>query len=106
MSSNLVLTCLTCDGDTDCRIEFSNRRIQQLQFSCPHCTTPIELTLDITNAPGYELTFKNCEPREGHQYGLFDGRNPFVDLHIDFPVAFGQYAMGLNPFMAAKIGSA
>ena len=101
MNSNLVLTCLTCEGDTDCRIGFSNRRIQPLQFSCPHCTTLIELTLDITNAPGYELSFKNGEPREDRQYRPFDGRNPFVDLHLDFPVTFGKYVMGLTPFMAA-----
>jgi len=72
-----------------------------LRFSCPHCSSLIELTLDITRAPGYELAFKNGEPREDRQYRPFDGRNPFVDLHLDFPVVFGKYVMGLTPFMAA-----
>ncbi|MBN2209266.1 MAG: hypothetical protein JW759_08220 [Candidatus Coatesbacteria bacterium] len=27
----------------------------------------------------------------------------FVDLHLDFPVSFGEYAMGRTPFMAASM---
>lgn len=101
MNTLLVLTCKTCEGDTDCRIGFSNREIQPLRFSCPHCISLIEVTLDIKHAPGYELSFKDGEQRADRQYAPFDGRNPFVDLHLDFPVLFGKYVMGLTPFMAA-----
>jgi hypothetical protein len=30
-----------------------------------------------------------------------DDKNPFVDLHLDFPVRFGKYVMGNTPYMAA-----
>ena len=33
--------------------------------------------------------------------GPFEGDNPFVDLHIDFPVSFGKYVMGETPFIRA-----
>lgn len=32
---------------------------------------------------------------------MFEGKNPFVDLHLDFPVRFGKYVMGNTPFMMA-----
>jgi len=36
------------------------------------------------------------------QRGLFtDDKNPFVDLHLDFPVRFGKYVMGHTPYMMA-----
>lgn len=31
----------------------------------------------------------------------FDEKTNFVDLHLDFPVAFGKYVMGRTPFMQA-----
>jgi hypothetical protein len=31
----------------------------------------------------------------------FDNTNPFVDLHLDFPVYMGEYQMGNTPFMRA-----
>ncbi len=33
--------------------------------------------------------------------GLFDNSNPFVDLHLDFPVYIGEYIVGQTPFMRA-----
>ncbi|KOO80639.1 hypothetical protein JY452_06620 [Stenotrophomonas maltophilia] len=102
MNVGLTLTCGTCDGDTDCRIGFSNRTIQPLQLACPHCQTLMEITLDISQAPGYSLTFKNASNREDRSYrGPFDGRNPFFDLHLDFPVRSGNYVAGFTPFLVA-----
>lgn len=101
LNINFTLTCDTCQEDIDCRLGFSNRRIQPLRFSCPHCSSLIGLTLDTTSAPGYQLDFANAELLDDHQYGMFDGRHPFVDLHLDFPVQFGAYTPGLTPYFAA-----
>ncbi|PWQ94242.1 hypothetical protein [Leucothrix arctica] len=101
MNTNLTFTCDVCEQDTDCRIGYSNRKIQPLSFSCPHCGSLMEITLDITSAPRSKFDFKRCKPSENQPVGLFKGDNPFVDLHLDFPVRFGKYAMGMTPFMMA-----
>lgn len=101
MNTLFVLTCKICGGDTDCRVGFSNRRIQPMRFSCPHCASPVEIVLDTSKAPAFELTLVNGEQLADRQYAPFDGRNPFVDLHLDFPVSFGDYKMGFTPFLAA-----
>jgi hypothetical protein len=36
-----------------------------------------------------------------HQYGMFDGRNPFIDLHLDFPVWSTEYVRGHTPYLVA-----
>jgi hypothetical protein len=100
MNTLLVLTCSTCGQDVDCRIGFSNRTIQPLSFACPTCSVPIGITLDITSAPAFDLATTGAE-RSERQYAPFDGRNPFVDLHLDFPVSTGAYQIGMTPFFAA-----
>lgn len=101
MNTNMTLTCDTCAHDIDCRIGYSNRDIQPLNFACPHCGTLICITLDITDAPLSDFEFSGANPHDDKQYGKFDGRNPFVDLHLDFPVWFGDYQMGMTPYMVA-----
>lgn len=101
MNSNMTLTCNVCEQDTDCRIGYSNRQIQPLSFACPHCGSLMEITLDIKDAPASHFSFKSCRPSEKKREGPFDGTNPFVDLHLDFPVRFGEYVIGLTPFMMA-----
>ncbi len=44
---------------------------------------------------------KGCHPSTQQPEKTFDGSNPFVDLHLDFPVRFGKYVMGLTPYMMA-----
>lgn len=100
MNSLFVLTCGTCEQDIDVRLGFSNRTIQPLSLACPHCNSAIGITLDTTAAPAFEISYSNATKREDRQYAPFDGRNPFVDLHLDFPVEFGPYVMGMTPFMA------
>lgn len=100
MNTLLVLTCSTCGQDLDCRIGFSNRKIQPLSFACPNCSAPIGITLDITSAPAFDLATTGAEKSE-RQSAPFDGRNPFVDLHLDFPVSPGAYQIGQTPFFAA-----
>lgn len=101
MNTNMTLTCNVCEQDTDCRIGYSNRRIQPLSFACPHCGSLMQVTLDISNAPASGFQFKSCDPSTQQSGGPFNGKNPFVDLHLDFPVRFGKYVMGNTPFMMA-----
>lgn len=97
----MTLACKVCHQDTDCRIGYSNRQIQPLSFSCPHCGSLMQVTLDISRAPASDFKFRGCQPSENQPSGPFDGTNPFVDLHLDFPVRFGEYKMGHTPFMVA-----
>lgn len=52
MNTCMTITCETCEKDIDCRIGYSNRRIQPLAFSCPLCDSPLGITLDTSHAPG------------------------------------------------------
>lgn len=101
MNTCMTITCSTCEQDTDCRIGYSNRLIQPLQFSCPHCQSALEITLDTSEAPQSKFSFRGCDPSESQPDGPFDGTNPFVDLHLDFPVKFGAYVLGLTPWFAS-----
>lgn len=97
MNHNLTLTCNTCTNDIDFRLGMSNRDIQPFSVACPHCSALINLT--FTQVEGLELDGAKQLP--DRQYGIFDGRNPFVDMHLDFPVYFGPYVMGATPFFMA-----
>lgn len=99
MNRNGTLVCETCDQDIDCRLGFSNRKVQPLSFSCPHCGSIIELTLILDDQPLIKL--KGAREDSSRHYGMFDGRNPFIDLHLDFPVWSKEYIPGFTPYMVA-----
>ena len=101
MNTCMTITCATCELDTDCRIGYSNRHIQPIHFSCPHCHTQLEIILDISEAPRSNFTFNGCKPSKHQPNGPFSGANPFVDLHLDFPVKFGGYVPGATPWFAS-----
>jgi len=101
MNKCMTITCLACELDTDCRIGYSNRLIQPIQFSCPHCHSQLEIVLDISEAPRSNFSFNGCEPSKQQANGPFSGKNPFVDLHLDFPVKFGKYVPGDTPWLAS-----
>lgn len=101
MNTNMSITCSTCEQDIDCRIGYSNRVIQPLFFACLHCGSPVEVTLDISDAPRSQFSYKGCEPAARQPAGGFDGTNPFVNLHLDFPVRAGKYEMGQTPYLIA-----
>lgn len=94
-----TFTCETCDGDIDCRIGFSNRAVQPLSFSCPHCNALIEVTVILGGSPPIQMN--GVVHSKDRQYGMLDGRNPFVDLHLDFPTWSKEYVMGHTPFIMA-----
>lgn len=70
----------------------SNRDTQPFQFACPQCEQRITFTIGCekgdlegaTDILDFEWPFK--------------GANPFVDLHLDFPVYFGKYVKGMTTF--------
>ena len=93
--------CNTCETLIDCRIGMSNRDVQPFQFSCPNCEEIISFTIgaDDGGLQGATDIIKFEGP--------FTGENPFVDLHLDFPVSFGAYKMGNTAYMkaVAELGS-
>ena len=101
MNTCMTITCSTCEQDTDCRIGYSNRIIQPIQFPCPHCHSQLEIVLDISDAPSSKFAFKGCGPSKQQANGPFAGINPFVDLHLDFPVKFREYVPGDTPWFAS-----
>lgn len=50
-----------------------------------------------------EGSIKGAERVEGRT--PFDADTNFVDIHLDFPVSFEPYEMGMTPFMRALIGA-
>ena len=101
MNSNMTLVCKVCEGETDCRFGYSNRVHQPLNFACPHCASLMLVTMDTSSPPQTTFEFKGCEPYEGQRRLFSDHKNPFVDLHLDFPVRFGKYVIGNTPYMMA-----
>jgi hypothetical protein len=61
----------------------------------------LEIVLDISEAPRSKFSYKGCEQSKQKAQGPFSGVNPFVDLHLDFPVKFGEYVMGMTPWFAS-----
>lgn len=89
--------CSTCETVIDCRIGMSNREVQPFQFACPNCHEIISFTIGSQDG---EL--KGAVDNVEFEWP-FDGSHPFVDLHLDFPVSFGDYQMGSTAFMKASV---
>jgi hypothetical protein len=95
MNINFTLRCDTCGENTNVRFGLSNRDEQPVRFACQSCGSPIDIVIGgpkpgITGA----TKVKGIEP--------FDAETKFVDLHLDFPVSFEPYEMGMTPFMRAS----
>lgn len=71
----------------------SNRDIQPFQFACPQCEERISFVFGQSD--GELLGATDVIDFEGP----FNGTNPFVDLHLDFPAYFGKYVMGMTTFL-------
>ncbi|MGP9765449.1 hypothetical protein ACT3UM_06940 [Halomonas sp. AOP13-D3-9] len=74
----------------------SNRRIQPLRFVCEECLSPIDINV---------ILGKGIEVVGASQIATdvpFDSNTPFVDLHLDFPVSFDEYVMGMTPYLMAS----
>lgn len=95
MNINFTLCCDACGENTNVRFGLSNRDEQPVRFACQSCGSPIDIVIGgpkpgITGA----TKVKGIEP--------FDAETNFVDLHLDFPVSFEPYEMGMTPFMRAS----
>jgi len=99
MNFNISVVCDVCGSQTNCRLGLSNRAYQPLRFRCKTCGVPI----DVTMTPDFEEV--TCDIQvAGAKKIPSDGFKPdvnFVDLHLDFPVTFGPYRMGLTPYIMA-----
>lgn len=73
----------------------SNRDVQPFQFACPNCEEAISFAIGTSDGD-----LKGATDIKDFK-GPFEGINPFVDLHLDFPVSFGKYEMGDTAFMRA-----
>lgn len=71
----------------------SNRDETPMRFACVNCGEPIYII--YPRKGGIEIKGAESLPFDGP----FDGSNPFVDLHIDFPVSFEPYVMGMTAFI-------
>ncbi|MCP3655819.1 hypothetical protein [Herbaspirillum sp.] len=102
MNINLSLICQTCGERTNCRVGLSNRSHQPLRFRCKDCGAPIDITLDLDfKNGGVSTTIVGARDDSCPEHFPFSKEVNFVDLHLDFPVTFDHYVMGLTPFMAA-----
>lgn len=96
MNINFTVKCDTCSDHTNIRFGMSNREVQPVRFACQSCGSAIDIVMGgaipgITGA----TRVKGTEP--------FDAETNFVDLHLDFPVSFEAYKMGMTPFMRASM---
>jgi hypothetical protein len=94
MNINMTIKCETCGTHIACRVGMSNRDIQPFRFNCQSCGSPIDMTFHKMD----QTEFKGAKPVEDDT--PFE-QMPFVDLHLDFPVTFDPYVMGMTPFMKA-----
>ncbi|KFK93357.1 hypothetical protein IV04_13255 [Serratia sp. Ag1] len=71
----------------------SNRDIQPFQFACPSCEE--QITLNVSDG---DFDLQGATDIVDFE-SPFTGKNPFIDLHLDFPASFGEYKMGYTTFM-------
>lgn len=118
----MCLQCEECGNKTNCRVGMSNRDEQPLKFSCKNCGTLIGIHVSVKSSGGLDnaalaAIMSGAKPNEIFKMpevkwtitnasdvpleGMFDKNLDFVDLHLDFPVVFGEYVPGNTPFMQA-----
>lgn len=101
MNVNFTLRCATCENLINIRLGMSNRAEQPLSFACPSCSSAVDIIVTTSR-----MRFTGAEQIQ--PTAEFDANTPFVDLHLDFPVSFEPYVMGMTPFMraTARVGGA
>lgn len=101
MNINFTLSCDTCSEHTNVRFGMSNREVQPVRFACQSCRSAIDIVMT-----GALPSMTGATRVQG--IAPFDAETNFVDLHLDFPVSFEPYKMGMTPFIRAsmRIGNA
>jgi hypothetical protein len=100
----------------------SNRDFQPLKFACKGCGSLIGLNFNVKNAHALDIkalramlnskdtssvrldqgvTWNITGAKEIPGDQPFKPGTDFVDLHLDFPVGFGEYERGNTPFLQA-----
>lgn len=95
MNINFTIECETCKERTNIRFGLSAREEQPVRFACQSCGAPIDI-----NIGKKQDSIEGANKVDGPQ--PFDAETDFVDLHIDFPVSFEPYEMGMTPFLRAS----
>jgi hypothetical protein len=63
MISRIRITCTACNEPITARIQIGHEREQPVSFPCPHCITPIQLTLILDEPPEVKIRWEeNAEP--------------------------------------------
>ena len=96
MNVNFTVRCDTCEEKTNIRFGMSNRDVQPVRFACQNCSSAIDITMGGPNGVIVGATRLEDEPGPSEQ------ETNFVDIHLDFPVLFEPYVMGMTPFMKAS----
>lgn len=96
MNINFTVKCDTCSEPTNIRFGMSNRDVQPVRFACQSCGSAIDIVMGGA-VPG----ITGATRVQGIE--SFDAETNFVDLHLDFPVSFEPYKMGMTPFMRASM---
>ena len=99
MNINVILRCNTCEKLIHCRIGISYSTSQPLRFVCPTCGSPIDVDFNYETAP-QDASVKFTGATDQEEKTIAD-TNHFIDLHLDFPIYYGNYVMGLTPFIRA-----
>lgn len=95
MNINFTLRCDACGENTNVRFGLSGRDEQPVRFACQTCGSRIDIVIGGPKAGITGATkVQGIEP--------FDAETNFVDLHLDFPVSFEPYVMGMTPFLRAS----
>lgn len=99
MNINVILKCNTCGKLIHCRIGISYNTSQPLRFVCPTCRSPIDADFNHKASPeDASLQFSGASNQD--DTNIADAEH-FVDLHLDFPIFYGDYVMGMTPFIRA-----
>lgn len=125
MNINMTVRCDECSNLTNCRCRMSNRDHQPLKFTCRKCGNAIGIVFNVHGADFLDnlalaamLAAKDKRKPPKLNQGVkhrvtgavevtgprvFERGTDFVDLHLDFPVVFGEYQMGFTPYMQASM---
>src|SRR5436190_1466411 len=99
MNVNFTLRCDTCGENTNVRFGMSNRAVQPVRLACQSCGSAIDIVIGGPKAGTIPTITGATRTKDSMP---FDAETNFVDLHLDFPVSFEPYQMGMTPFMRAS----
>jgi hypothetical protein len=70
-----------------------------MRFVCPTCKSPIDV--DFNYKTSHEDASLQVTGATDQDDASIEDAEHFVDLHLDFPIYYGKYEMGMTPFIRA-----